>query len=300
MELLGLDLGNYQVKTSKGVRFLSKYKAALGINYKSADDVLEYQGKQYVIGKGAFDTTLSKAEKDSLILFLYGIAKSTPKDVVKVVLGLPAVQFKEQAVTMANKFKGTYNIKLTAEGTTVTRNIHIADVKVYPEGAGVFYSEVYPEHLMDQDVLIVDIGGLTANIVLFKDCDVESFGGYRKGCLNIFQSILEEVDQTQVLGITIEAVDDAIHRNKPLVVNGDSINLIPYLQKHIYLYVTELIKEINKYQAMTHPILLCGGGAELIRDELMKTFKNVHFIKDKNAMFANAQGFEAMAESIWG
>ena len=68
--ILGVDLGNWNVKTSEGDIFSSRYTVVENI-LGATGDVLEVEGTKYYIKDGKLENNYDKANKETnLILFL--------------------------------------------------------------------------------------------------------------------------------------------------------------------------------------------------------------------------------------
>ena len=91
--ILGIDLGNYSVKTSERISFCSKVTEQEQF-YDT--NKMNINGEVLYVGDGKFDTGWNKAEKDNTLTLLYtAISRSTDDRINKVVLGLPIKQYKK-------------------------------------------------------------------------------------------------------------------------------------------------------------------------------------------------------------
>ena len=90
--IIGVDLGNYAVKTSEGVHFLSKFIESNGFY---GNEII-YDGKAIVVGEGEFQTDYKKSMKENTLPLLYSALALSSKDeqCFQVVLGLPIQQYK--------------------------------------------------------------------------------------------------------------------------------------------------------------------------------------------------------------
>ena len=119
-EIISVDLGNYNVKTSSGILFKSVYS---DFDYKqemNKTDCLTYEGRDYAIGVGDFDTNYDKSQKiDTVPLLLYGLAKSISYNYAKVnlVVGLPVDQHKNKELkdSIKNKFARSFKFSINGK-----------------------------------------------------------------------------------------------------------------------------------------------------------------------------------------
>ena len=163
--ILAIDLGNYNIKTSEGTHFISTFEPFDGLD-PGERKILTYNGKEYVMElKSSFDNEFNKTKKDYIPNLLWAINKSTPRHIesVRIVLGIPV-----ENMGAIDKFKEEL------EGRTFTfkvkgcdkRTILIDKVAVVAEGVSSFYT--LPEKERMNDILIIDIGGRTTNVVSFN------------------------------------------------------------------------------------------------------------------------------------
>ena len=135
--ILGIDVGNYSLKTSEGINkksLVSKEENILGSGI-----VLEMDNQKFIIGEGNFETELNKSSKENFIPLLYtGISLSSEDEFNSVVCGLPINQYKEnhknlEELIERNKIK---DLKINGKERTLV----IENFKVYPEGIGAYYN----------------------------------------------------------------------------------------------------------------------------------------------------------------
>ena len=91
--ILGIDVGNYSLKTSENINVKSLVTSEE--NILGSKIILEYDKQKFVIGEGNFETELNKSTKDNFLPLLFtGIALSTKETFNQVVCGLPINQYK--------------------------------------------------------------------------------------------------------------------------------------------------------------------------------------------------------------
>lgn len=63
MKILGIDQGNFNLKTSEFYKCESKIKRDLDIQDKESNNLVVFNGQEYLIGEGIFDTETVKIDK---------------------------------------------------------------------------------------------------------------------------------------------------------------------------------------------------------------------------------------------
>lgn len=286
----GLDVGNYSLKEypSTNIKSLvTTEENLLGSKLK-----LEYEGKTYFIGEGVFETELNKCSKSNFLpLLLTGIALNSTKDDVyqKIICGLPINQYRTnkndlEDFVLSNKIK---NIKFNGE----PRRIIIEDFKVYPEAVGAYYSLS-----INDDVIIIDIGGRTTDIAYIMDKKLKMSSTIVVGTLSIYKEVADRLNSLYSLDLDIQAAEKIINKG---------YFQIDWLRTDLS-FMTEIIKQnfnkINadltmKFPARTEKIVLVGGGYKIFEKTFKKRYKN-SFVAD-NPIFANSIGFKEVADRLW-
>ena len=130
------DLGNYAVKTSEEVHFLSKFIESNGFY---GNEII-YDGKAIVVGEGEFQTDYKKSMKENTLPLLYSALALSSKDeqCFQVVLGLPIQQYKNNKAELIKLIEE--NRAKTVEVNGKKRDIFITDITIAPEGASAYYN----------------------------------------------------------------------------------------------------------------------------------------------------------------
>ena len=291
MTILGVDVGYTYTKTSEGVLFPSRIAQTDAI---SSGDQITIDGTAYFIGTGASTYDLNKIDSEVFrVCLIAAIAKSTPDNDVKIVVGLPIGQYqtqKEQLESMIDKNK-TVTVAYDGE----ERTINIKDTKVYAQGAAALYSQK-----ISGDAIIVDIGGMTTDIALFEIEGktrrvTDSTTLFKTGTLTLYSKIVQAVNEYFTLALDIEDGEGILKNG--LTVDGvkqDVEFLKPIIREHVDKIENEL--RLN-YPSKTKPIYLCGGGSAILGETIKKKFPGASFMSD--AQFANAKGFKEVGLKIW-
>lgn len=287
--ILGIDLGNFNIKTSTGLTFKAIYSLEDSPDILKDSPTIEWQGTKYYISKGTFDTELNKSKKDTMPLYLYALAMSTKVDVLDVVVGLPINQFKENKAEMEKKYKGTFEFKVNGK----LRSITVKRVKCFPECIGAFYSldTTYDE----QDFILVDVGGRTTNIALFQDGEHVTSTSLAHGMLNILDKVRKSLNEEHTLDLTIEDAERIL--TKGLIVDGEDADL-KVKDEEIEKLLDAVFNELKlNFPYRTTQIVVCGGGSKYVYNALNERHFKVGMIEDY--LFANAIGFKTVGEAIW-
>lgn len=285
---IGIDIGNYNLKTSSGFIMPAKYST----KEKILDNgiTLEFNGITYYMGEGALETKLSKAEKQNILPLLYtAILESTDKAFVNVVCGLPVNQYKVnkdklKAMIMQNKI-----VKVIYKG--MPRTFIIENCEVFPEGAGAYYS-LDTKH---KKCIILDIGGRTTNFVVFENNKLIKADSKAIGMINLYDSIRRYLNSNYTLELNIEDIESVLKDG--LEVDGQQADMT-FITPFIKDIVEELMNELNlNYPIRTHKTILTGGGSFLLYGVLKKRVESL--MRIDNYLFANAQGFRKVGLSLW-
>lgn len=286
--ILGIDVGNYSLKTSEGINkksLVSKEENILGSGI-----VLEMDNCKYIIGEGNFETELNKSSKDNFLPLLYtGIALSSIDDFNSIVCGLPINQYKDnhkilEEIIDKNKMKA---IKIN--GTE--RTIVIDNFKVYPEGIGAYYNLN-----LNEDVILIDIGGRTTDIAYIADNKHQKSSTVAVGTLNIYKSIADTINSKYSLDLSLKDIDRVVDRGN-LTIDGEKINLsfVTSILKSNFMRIKEDLD--FKFNVRTEEIILVGGGSKLFGKAFENRYANCTIAKDP--IYANARGFRKVGEKLW-
>lgn len=292
-KVLGVDMGNHNIKTNAKILFKSVYEEFDYKNELSNDDILMYGDRKYVIGKGEFDNTKVKSQKKNTIpLFLNALYKSLDgceyAD-LKVVVGLPLSQHQDKDIVkdIKDMYEKTFEFKYISNGLTKDILYNVGKVYVFPECLGAFYS--LKEYMDGRDILLVDIGGGTINIALFVDGEYEDSITLPFGTIDILREIAKMASKGKK-GASFDE-DDIIKYIKRGVIKWDGkVDNMEYVDEILNDFSDKIINEIKGnfplYKA--YEIMLSGGGVDLLKEKL-ETHITFRVVPD--SIFANAEGF---------
>lgn len=285
--LLGVDLGNWNIKTSEGDIFPSRYTIVENI-LGATGDVLEYEGIKYYIKEGKLENNYDKANKETnIILFLYSLA--IQKDnYFKVIVGLPVLAYKNNKDIFRDKLleNKVYNLKLN----NIEKTIVIEDLIVFPEGAGAYFN--IPGR--SKNAVIIDIGGGTTNIVSFKNGKLDRCTTLGKGMIELYNQIRDYLNAKYTLKLQLEDIEGILKEG--LKVDGEDVKW-GFMKSLTDGLVNDLMNELRNYEIRTSTVYLVGGGSKLLKGTLANKIKGLTVVEDY--LFANAKGFKNVGVSKW-
>ncbi|WP_349817971.1 MULTISPECIES: ParM/StbA family protein [Clostridium] len=298
METIGVDLGNCNIKTSKGVIVPSLITK--GENYLiSTGYQITFNNEVFIIGEGDYDTNLDKISKENLLPMLcLAVGLSTKEEFVRIVLGLPINQYKTKKEKLLEVIgeNRILNFKLN----DIERNICIEDAAVFPEGVATYYSLDIDKRreMASKDIIILDIGGRTTDIALLKAGKKRSVAKSTSldvGMINIYNDLINEINSIYTLGLNIEDAENIIKNG--LEVDGEKKDTT-FIKVIIRNNIEKVFKELNiSYPVRTSPILVTGGGGRSFFKSIKRRYPTSRMIEDN--LFSNANGYKRVGEKLW-
>jgi plasmid segregation protein ParM len=186
-------------------------------------------------------------------------------------------------------------------------NIRFDEIKVYPEGFAAYInlvmdnnSKIINKDLIDKRILIQDIGGLSTDIAVIKNRNVDDdkAQGFNLGVSESLEAIREEIRTKH--GVELDSRRDVVEiitkkndRNHIMVkgsrtsVHDITDRILLDLAKKQY----RLLRNVWSKNSQTEICYFVGGGATVLKDYL-KTLNN-------NLDGFNIDFFEDEKESIW-
>lgn len=186
-------------------------------------------------------------------------------------------------------------------------NIKFDEVKVYPEGFAAYINlvmdnnlKIINKELIDKRILIQDIGGLSTDIAVIKNRNVDDdkAQGFNLGVAEALEQIREEIRSKH--GVELDSRTDVVEiitrkndRNHIMVkgsrtsVHDITDRILLELAKKQY----RLLRNVWAKNSQTEICYFVGGGATVLK-EYIKTLNN-------NLDGYNIEFFEDEKESIW-
>lgn len=291
--IIGIDLGNYGVKTSEKVSFLSKVS---DIESFTEENKIIYQGKEIYVGEGEFSTDWNKSMKETTLPLLFtALAKSSKENIFQVVLGLPIQQYKQNRENLKKLIEQNRSKALTID--TKIRDIIISDIEIAPEGASAYYnlSRENKQMIGNKQLIIVDIGGRTTDVCLFKDNKIQGFKTIPVGMLNVYADVVDEVNSLYTQNFKLEEGENVLKEGLFLDGEHKDISFIkPILQRHF----NSIYKELQlSFELSKGYVLLTGGGSLIFKTAFKNRLNNL--ILSSEPLFDNAIGFKRVGEQLW-
>lgn len=330
MEVLGVDLGFYQVKLSTK-RGDKKFPSVVG--YPSAIELEnEYQslspeqnisiktkeGTYYLGEKALRDTKNSQltftAEKtnnktDRLKFFsALGLAlEDRPEGSFHVVTGLPVDEF---AGMNGLKDQLQRNMQQSFEYSFNGRHVQpkVPRVTVIPQSAGAYYDYILEEdgtvytHRVNPKTLVIDIGYRTTDCVTMQNAKYSSTESFTilTGVSDIHREVKRQLLRHHQMNKDLTEIDDIV-RDRYIYIGGRQVYLNEEIKLSTQPYAEKIASTIPTYFNNIrdlHEILVTGGGAELLIDEITRQFKGIPVQLMPKSEFSNARGYYKYAKFL--
>ncbi|KEH90636.1 ParM/StbA family protein [Clostridium botulinum] len=291
--IIGVDLGNYGVKTSSGISFLSKIS---DIESFTEENTVIYEGEKLYIGEGEFSTDWNKILKETTLPLLFtSLARSSTENIFEVVLGLPIQQYKQNKIRLKDLIQENRGKTITIDG--IERDIIISDIEIAPEGASAYYNLSSEERKLigNKPLIIVDIGGRTTDVCLLKDKKIQGFKTISVGMLNIYSDIVDEVNNKYTESFRLEEGESILKEGLFLYGEKQDRSFIkPIIQRHF----NSIYKELQlSFEVTKGYVFLTGGGSFVFRRAFKNRLKNLLISSDP--LFDNVKGFKKVGEKLW-
>lgn len=299
VNILGIDLGNTEVKNDLGQKFESKVK--IGITSMNKEDIqVSYNGRNYTLGTNDGILNISENKHMKLnykLCMLTAIAKSIKEDNIscKVVTGVPVEKFEIKELVESIKAE-----ILTYQDEVITINGHkkiitVQDAEVFCE-SGIPYSNQV--RFAKERTLVIDLGGSTIDISLWNGLRQERCKTYRQGMLTLFEDIIKSINVT--FGSNLKPYESKSMIGKSVYSINQEIKNIEFINADIENYMIGLLSYINQYFTEADScdsIQLIGGGAIILEKYFKEEYKRAELFP--NAEFANAYTYRKIGEMIW-
>lgn len=297
INIASIDVGNITtvgVSDDKNIVVESRLKEWSNLDELGANEIIEFDGKKYVVEQGQFENNLIKHDKENFLpLMFYTIAKVTDEERIKLVIGIPAGQYNTRKDELKEFIKEN-NFRKIKIGKQ-TRQIYIEDVLVVPESYGLKANGVMAQCEKGLKTLVVDIGGGTTDIAEFNEqgnfIDGESI---KYGLLDLYRNT------RKVLGDKPYNLDiDLADAKKYFDGDLDLLSKDTSYKKDIMLQcIKTIVNELRGlYPNLSNTnIILTGGGAEKVYPTFKKLYEQTIPVSD---IKANAKGFYKIGVKAW-
>lgn len=271
MEFITVDLGSFNIKNDKGLIFENRFILDNESETFGAE-VLSYNENNYFFGKGRFDKTFTKANKDFEVSLFYMLGKSNINGDVNLILHLPGSQMAMKQIIIDKLQGNEFEYKVNGESFKVKFN----KVGVLKEGWSSFYSlDKRNEGL----IAIMDIGGRTTDVFTFNNGIQEQEKSISIGMMNVFSDIAESLNAAGE-NRKLEDIHKLLENN---LININDFSRI--IDKYFKAIVNDLKVDIENLQ--DYKIYVTGGGAEYFINNIKEIYTSEIL---KNALCSNCYG----------
>ncbi|MDV3426674.1 MAG: ParM/StbA family protein [Bacillota bacterium] len=291
---LGIDLGNKVVKTSEMKKFDSRV-ANGHFDLNKNDIKVEYEGKKYTVGTGTAvlgnDRYFNKLYD---ICLLTAIAMSSDAIFIEenIVIGMPPELFESDLKDeVENKLNSIGLKNITVNG--VAKSIRILKANVFEESAIVFRNT---KEYRDKRVLVIDIGGGTADISQFKNLELEKSTTTKYGMLSLYENMKKAINTKYLAKLTSEDMVNLI--NKDFTIIKGNTKDISFTKDIIQEHVMKIYNEVQNFDYDNSKILIIGGGALPLSDYFRRLLPYIEIPAD--SQFTNALTYERVGEMLNG
>lgn len=266
-------------------------------------DVLEYEGRYYVVGSGRQPLQKDKTQTmDYYLLTLAAIAKELEyrnaerTATVLLAAGLPLTSF--------GRDKKKFREYLLRDGSPALFRyegneyaVTISDVKLFPQG----YAAVLTQSgLLDEpSVIVADIGGWTVDLMRLDNRipNAATCRSLELGMIRCIDEISEQVRRMMGVSMTSAQIES--------VLRGDASSMDDRVKAIIHAqadkYIQNLLAAITESGLDTRamPAIFLGGGAALMKRRVSPTNALCRpFILDDVSL--NAKGYERLVGQMSG
>ena len=282
MKLTVIDYGNFNIKfKSENLGLISsKYHANFEPN-EEAFNRIEVEGKKYYIGVGKYSLEYIKIDKESLIpQILYCISEANQGNNITtdlaILLPIEQMAMKEELKKLLERrfYSSTINGKQV--------NIRIEKVVVLPEAQVARFS--LSEDKQSEDLLLVDIGSRTTNIVATSQGELVLNITRKIGVLNLYERLMKQLNsQGEIL--ELEDIEPQLKRNR--IVLPEEMKM-------------EFLKEVlNSFKSevniANHDVMFSGGGS-LVLQSVIDKIEGIQLHNE--CLYANLLGAEIVAKEL--
>ena len=323
-----------------GIEELDKEEPTEGIHIRLHSPVLKDNNSIYRVGKLAtksgnsteLDPGSNKSEEDqTLVMLLSALALDAAREENKKVFkrtnnvieatytlgtGLPLREVKEgKDVGYRSQLLGSVHqveFLVTPKYQGLKVNIKFDEVKVYPEGFAAFINlvmdndlNIINKELIDKQILIQDIGGLSTDVAVIKNrkVDDDKAQGFNLGVSESLDEIREEIFSRHgvELDSRLDVVDIITKKNdrNHIMVKGSRTSVHDIVDRILLELAKKQYRHLRNVWQRNSQTEICyfiGGGSIVLKDYL-KTLNNsldgysIDFFEDEKEsvwMMANA------------
>ncbi|MCI5891774.1 MAG: ParM/StbA family protein [Lachnospira sp.] len=294
IQIIGIDQGWQNIKTENDC-FTTAVEERCNPTFR--EQVLEYDGKCYVIGGKRLEVKSSKVEdEDFYLLMLAGIARelkargNIKEASVYLAVGLPLTRFGEERADYVSYL--SKNKELMFKYGDEEYHVKLLKVFVYPQCYSAVVNRI---PYFERRTVVVDIGSWTVDIlpVVNKRPDETGCNSLPHGVITLVRKINKEVINGFNYEISEEDIDYYIQHHK--LTNAPE-KVIQLIDRHLQEYADDILRKLKEHSINVElsPLVFVGGGAKIMKDYCTMIKPNMEFILDVSA---NAKGYAAMTKA---
>ena len=298
--LIAIDHGNKQMKTIHCEPFVSGIQESTTKPF--GKNVLKYQDKFYTLSNQRIPYKRDKTEDERFfVLTLFGIAGEILNRncyeeeamCIQLAVGLPPAHYGAQHRSFVKYFSERGVVSFDYRGNNYA--IYIDDVKCYPQAYAAAVTRL-KELIGHPRVLIVDIGGFTADYLLMRngECDLSVCDSLENGVIVLYNRIRTKVNSE--FNVLLEESDiDAILKGQGEAYSPVISSLVMILAQD---FVNDLFSSLRERMLDVSDgfVVFVGGGAILLQNQIEASGKvgKAIFV---NEISANAKGYESLYQA---
>jgi plasmid segregation protein ParM len=289
--IIAIDHGNSAIKTTRHA-FPAGLTDARGI----ADEIIEYQGKQYALSSKRLPYMHNKTQTmDHFILTLFALARELEglEENAVLAVGLPPAHFAAIHKDFAAYFLSRSPIEFRYN--KCPRIVHVERVLCFPQAYAAAMTRASELSIMPR-AFIIDIGGMTVDTLLLRHAKPDM--AYTMSLEGGVNRLCNEITGAISANFGLRTEQDQIEA----ALLGESTMLHSEAQKlmedHATAFTDRLLRDLRErdIDLQTTPGVFIGGGGLLLRCylEASPIVKAPLFVEEVNA---NALGYMLLAEA---
>ena len=270
---VGIDHGYAAMKT----KHFSFPTGLIGYEYEpyTQNDVLEYDGRYYVVGSGRQPLQKDKTlTEDYYLLTLAAIAKelehrgADTTAAVHLAVGLPLTSFgRDKKKFRKDLLRDSQPVPFRYEG--ISYIVTVVEVSLFPQGYAAVLTQ--RELLDEPSIIVADIGGWTVDLMRLDDRipNAATCRSLELGMIRCLDEIAEQIRRNLGLSMTAAQIESVLC-GETNSVDNNAKNII---HREAGAYVRRLLSAITESGLDTRamPTIFLGGGAALLKRHVSAT-----------------------------
>ena len=295
--LIAIDHGNKQVKTLH--RTFTSGLCVSDTRPPFGKDILHYNGRYYTLSDQRIPYMRDKtADERYFILTLFAIAfelrqqgyASGEVEDIQLSIGLPPAHFGSQYQKFEQYFLGRDILDFELDDTAFS--VYIRKAMCFPQAYAAIIP-IYPQIRQLPKVIVVDIGGFTADYMLIKNgqADLSVCDSLENGVITLYNRIRSKVNADFDLLLDESDIDS--------ILKGTSADYMPEIvgivEVQAQQFIDDLVRKLRErmIDLRTGKTVFVGGGSLLLKKQIEASGK-VHAPLFIEEVSANARGYDIL------